>query len=275
MTEAQVPKPYSYALATGEKAAQRLALVQDVYGTDAERLLSSIGVHSGQQVVDFGCGTGSTIPWLARKVGPDGTVLGLDASADQLAIAQQFCTDAGIVNAKFHLADVYETGLPRNTFDLAHCRLLLCHLQHPQTAIQEMADTVKPGGKVVCFDIDLEQLFSIPNTEAYAQLRDLYLERRKLDGLDNTLTSKVPYYLCAAGLVDVEMSFIHPVYFRGEQKRLWELTFAESAARTLEKGLIDSARLEQLMKAVAAVALDEQIAVAQARMPVFWATKPN
>jgi hypothetical protein len=71
------------------------------------------------------------------------------------------------------------------------------------------------------------------------------------------------------------MSFIHPVYIRGEQKRLWELTFAESAARTLEKGLIDPARLEQLMKAVAAVALDEQIAVAQARMPVFWATKPN
>ena len=71
-----------------------------------------------------------------------------------------------------------------------------------------------------------------------------------------------------------EMAFIHPVYFRGSQKRLWEMTFAESSARTLESGLIDSAELQRLMKEIEAVALDEQIAVAQARMPVFWATKP-
>jgi SAM-dependent methyltransferase len=274
MTEPEVPKPHSYALATGEKAAQRLTLLQDVYGPDAERLLSAIGVQAGQYVVDFGCGTGSTIPWLARQVGPGGTVLGLDASADQLAVARQFCADAGIVNVRFLQADVYATGLPHNTFDLAHCRLLLCHLQRPQDAIQEMADTVKPGGRMVCFDIDLEQLFTIPQTDSYARLRDLYIKRRSLDGLDRKLCSKLPNYLCAAGLVGPEMAFIHPVYFRGSQKRLWEMTFAESSARTLESGLIDSAELERLMKEIEAVALDEHIAVALARMPVFWATKP-
>ena len=65
-----------------------------------------------------------------------------------------------------------------------------------------------------------------------------------------------------------------PVYLRGDKKRLWELTFGESSARTLEKKLVGMKELERLMQDVSAVAEDERVAVAQARMPVCWARKP-
>ena len=275
MTSFESAKAYQYALATGDKAAQRLELLQRVYGADAERILATIGISQGDNVADFGCGTGATIPWFAKQVGPTGEVLGLDASAAQLAIAKQNCIDAGLSNVRFVESDVYATGLPRDTFDAVHCRLLLCHLQRPVDAIQEMADVVRPGGVVVCFDLDLDGLFTMPQTDCYDQLRELYIERRQQDGLDKTLSAKLPSLMIAAGLAAPEMAFIHPVYLRGEKKRLWEFTFAESAERTLAKKLISPSEFELLMEQVSAVAGDDNVAVAQARMPVCWARKPK
>lgn len=266
---------YQYALATGDKAASRLALLQSVYGADAERILAAVGINPGDRIADFGCGTGSTIPWFAKQVGPTGEVVGLDASAAQLEIASQNCTAVGLTNVRFVEADVYGTALPPNSFDVVHCRLLLCHLQRPGDAIQEMADAVRPGGVVVCFDLDLDGLFSLPKTDCYDKLRQLYIERRQQDGLDKALASKLPSLMLAAGLATPELAFIHPVYLRGEKKRLWEFTFAESAERTLAKKLISPSEFEHLMEQVSAVALDESIAVAQARMPVCWARKPE
>lgn len=275
MASDKAAKAYQYALATGDKAAPRLALVQRVYGPDAERILSSIGIRDGDHVADFGCGTGASLPWFSRQVGPSGEVLGIDASAAQLATARHNCFEAGLTNVRFVEADVYATGLPRDRLDAAHCRLLLCHLQRPDEAIREMAKVVRPGGVVLCFDIDLEGIFTLPRTDCYEQLRDIYIERRQQDGLDRALAAKLPSLMTAAGLVDPEMAFIHPVYLRGEEKRLWEFTFAESAERTLEKQLISPAELDLLMGRVAAVGRDDRIAVAQARMPVCWARKPT
>jgi SAM-dependent methyltransferase len=274
MTELKRPKAYKYALATGDAAARRLALLDSVYGPDAEQILEGIGIRPGDRVADFGCGTGATIPWFVKHVGSSGEVVGLDSSAAQLAIARRVCIDAGYSNVQLVEADVYASGLPRNSFDAAHCRLLLCHLQRPSDAIREMADVVRPGGVVVCFDLDLDGLFTMPQTDCYDRLRGLYMERRRLDGLDNALGSKLPTLLLNAGLVEPEMALIHPVYLRGQKKRLWELTFQESSARTLERKLIDENELGRLMQEVSSVAEDDRVAVAQARMPVCWARKP-
>ena len=266
---------YTYALATGTAAAKRLALLDNVYGQDAERILGQIGIRSGHHVVDFGCGTGSTLAWFSKQVGGLGEVIALDASADQLAIAKRNCESAGLKNIRFLEANAYTTGLPRESVDLAHCRLVLCHLQNPLDALREMAAVVKPGGIVICFDLDLAQLFTIPRTECYDRLSTIYLERRRLDGLENAIGSKFPAMMAQAGLVNPEMALIHPVYLRGEEKRLWEFTFAEGSARTLEKKLLSPIELDKLMSEIAAVAANESIAIAQARMPVCWARKPD
>jgi ubiquinone/menaquinone biosynthesis C-methylase UbiE len=206
---------------------------------------------------------------------PGFRVVGLDASASQLAIAEQRCTALGLTNVTFVEADVYSTGLPRNTFDVVHCRLLLCHLQRPEAAIREMADITRPGGTVVCCDIDMHELYTLPRTAPFERLREIYLRRRHMDGLDNHLASRLPALLSAAGLRDLEMAFIQPVAFRGEEKRLWEYTFAESAERTLEKGLVTETELDALLEAVREVSRDDQVGVVQARLPVCWARKPT
>jgi SAM-dependent methyltransferase len=274
-SSASVNGSASYSLATGDAAAPRLALLNRVYGPDAERLLTQIGVPKGGSVVDFGCGTGSTLPWFSRQVGPTGCVVGLDASAAQLAVAESTCRAQGIGNVQFVEASAYQSGLARERFDVAHCRLLLCHLPSPEMAIAEMAAVTKPDGVVVCFDVDMASIASYPPTDCYKQMRELYMERRRLDGLDNDLGFKLPQLMVAAGLIEPELAIINPVYLRRDQKRLWELSFQESSARTLERGLIDRDGLERLNAELLAVAHDETIAVVQARMPVCWARKPS
>jgi ubiquinone/menaquinone biosynthesis C-methylase UbiE len=63
--------------------------------------------------------------------------------------------------------------LPRNYFDVVHCRMLLCHLTSPLDALREMAAIARPGGLIICFDVDLTGLFSIPATDCYARVQEL------------------------------------------------------------------------------------------------------
>jgi len=69
--------------------------------------------------------------------------------------------------------------------------------------------------------------------------------------------------------------FIHPVYLRGESKRLWEYSFFEASPHLVGSGLTSDAELKQRSAALAAVAADETISIAQARMPAVWARKPG
>jgi SAM-dependent methyltransferase len=263
-----------YILATGADGAARLTLLDEVYGPDPMRIMTTIGVPRGGRVADIGCGTGNTTRWFADKVGPEGLITAVDASADQLAVAQSTAEADGLGNIHFVRASAYDTGLPRDHFDVVHCRLLLCHLVRPLDALREMAAITRPGGLVICFDADLTGLFSVPTTECYVRLQALLACYDRLRGIDNALGLNLPRLLWQVGLVEPEMAFIHPVYLRGEGKRLWEYSFFEASQHFVRSGLTSDAELKQLSAALAAVAADEAISVAQARMPAAWARKP-
>jgi len=77
-----------------------------------------------------------------------------------------------------------------------------------------------------------------------------------------------------AGLVEPETRFIHPVYLRGDQKRLREYSFLEASLHLIDSGLATDAEVERLSVELAVVAADETVSVAQGRMPVTWGRKP-
>jgi ubiquinone/menaquinone biosynthesis C-methylase UbiE len=263
----------NYSLATGAAGAERLALVDEVYGPDAARILAQIGIPRGGRIVDLGCGTGNSLLWFAEQVGPEGEVTGVDVSAEQLAIAAEQAKRAGHRNIRLVEANVYETGLPRDAFDVVHCRFLLCHLVRSLDGLREMAAIAKPGGLVIAFDVDLNGLFSVPPTPAYERMRALFQARRKFRGTDSELGFKLPQMFLEVGLERLESAIIHPIYLRGEGKRLWEYTLLEGTFM-VDNGICDQAELNRLAAELAAIAADETIAVAQATMPVTWARKP-
>jgi SAM-dependent methyltransferase len=262
-----------YILATGVKGADRLALLDSVYAPDATRIMQEIGIQRGARVADIGCGTGNTALWFARTVGQTGEICALDISGDQLALAQSNAQASDHTNIHFVRGSAYETGLPRDFFDVVHCRLLLCHLLRPLDVLREMAAITRLGGLVVCFDIDLTGLFSIPATDCYKRVQELLTTHHQLRGMDIALGLNLPQLFREVGLVDPDMAFIHPVYLRGERKRLWEYSFFEASPHLVNAGLTSDVELKELSIDLAAVAADETIGVAQSRMPVTWARK--
>ncbi len=123
----------AYALATGEAAADHLRIFQGVYGFGTRRLLLEAGLRRGMRVADFGCGVGMVTAKIAEVVGPEGHVVGVDASGAQLAQARARLNGSGKFTS-FVEASATDTGLPPGSFDLIYSRFFLIHLAEPERA---------------------------------------------------------------------------------------------------------------------------------------------
>jgi len=54
-----------------------------------ERLLTDAGISTGMRVLDIGCGSGEVSLLLARMVGSNGEVLGIDHDEQSIAVARK------------------------------------------------------------------------------------------------------------------------------------------------------------------------------------------
>ena len=59
----------------------------------APRVANAAAVHSGESVADIACGTGVLARELARRVGPAGSVVGIDNNPGMLAVARRQAPD--------------------------------------------------------------------------------------------------------------------------------------------------------------------------------------
>ena len=75
------------------KAAELAERLETLHGSDAERAqrstyLDLLGIEPGKHVLEVGCGNGWVLREIARRVAPGGRAVGLDASAELLALAK-------------------------------------------------------------------------------------------------------------------------------------------------------------------------------------------
>lgn len=85
------------------------------------------GIRPGAVVADLGCGPGTFLPELARRVAPDGRVIAVDQDAGAVDIARAVAAHAGASDADLRVADVAATGLAVGELDTAFMRHVLIH----------------------------------------------------------------------------------------------------------------------------------------------------
>jgi SAM-dependent methyltransferase len=260
-----------YVLATGEAAAYRLRILHGLYGPGTRRLLLQAGLRRGMQVADVGCGVGMVSALLAKLVGADGHVVGIDASAAQLAQARQALPTNG-THVRFVEASATGTGLPPGSFDLVYCRFLLLHLPKPEEALREMRTLLKPNGILVCEDGDLTSAGSEPPS-AYGAFADLFGRLGPLRGVDYTLGRCLFHMVQSAGFPSPEITFNQPVRARGETKRFLELSIAEAGPAFLDAGLITADALERTLAEIRRLNAEESVLAVMPRMAQVWARK--
>jgi arsenite methyltransferase len=106
----------------------------------------------GDRILDAGCGPGFYTRELLDKVGPDGSLVSVDQSAEMLAVAKRRCE--GYPNVASDVADVTSLPVESDGFDRALSVQVLEYVQDFGAALAEMYRALRPGGRVVIWDVD-------------------------------------------------------------------------------------------------------------------------
>jgi arsenite methyltransferase len=112
----------------------------------------ALAARAGERVLDVGCGPGFYVEELLDVVGPDGTVVGVDGSPEMLAAAAARC--AGHPNVAFQQGDATSLPVDAESFDAALCVQVLEYVEDATTALAQMHRALRPGGRVVVWDVD-------------------------------------------------------------------------------------------------------------------------
>ncbi|CAN5884300.1 bifunctional demethylmenaquinone methyltransferase/2-methoxy-6-polyprenyl-1,4-benzoquinol methylase UbiE [soil metagenome] len=114
------------------------------------RVLSATGLRAGGRALDLACGTGSLTRDLAKKVGPDGHVLGVDFSGEMLRAARS----RPLPHVEYRLGDAtHLDGVSSEAFDAVTIAYGARNIPDLDALFSEMARTLKPGGVAVCLEI--------------------------------------------------------------------------------------------------------------------------
>ena len=108
----------------------------------------AIAAAPGMHVLDVAAGSGQPSLTIAPRVQPGGTVLGIDFSAEMVAVAQRCARQAGATNVSFRTMDAEQLELTDASFDAVTCACGLIFFPDAQRALIEMRRVLKPGGRV-------------------------------------------------------------------------------------------------------------------------------
>ncbi|MGI8770554.1 MAG: class I SAM-dependent methyltransferase [Acidobacteriaceae bacterium] len=152
MTEWNAPE---YARLSGLQAAM------------ASEALARLDLRGAERILDVGCGNGKITAEIATRV-PQGSVLGVDASAAMVAFAANHADSTLHANLQFAVADARHLPF-QHEFDLIVSFNALHWIAEQDEALSSIHSALKPGG--------LAQLRLVPKSERKS-LEDVIEETR-------------------------------------------------------------------------------------------------
>jgi SAM-dependent methyltransferase len=112
-----------------------------------EALVTELGIHPGMNVLDLGCGDGTTaLP--AAQLGAE--VLGVDIASNLVAAGNRRAAAAGLSNLRFQEGDASNLeGLQDDSFDRVVTIFGAMFAPKPADVAREMVRVTRPGGRIV------------------------------------------------------------------------------------------------------------------------------
>ncbi len=110
----------------------------------------------GETILDIGCGNGLLTAELARAVGSDGYVIGIDPSADMTAAAKERCSD--YANVEFRAGTANSLPIADESADKAVSVQVFEYIDDVDGALAETMRCIKPSGRLVISDLHFGSL---------------------------------------------------------------------------------------------------------------------
>ena len=111
----------------------------------SEAVAPSLHVKEGDRVLDVGCGFGDTAIQLARRVGPAGSVTGIDCCEAFLTVAREDAVAAGLSNVEFIEGDAQSHPF-QPVYDFVFSRFGTMFFENPVVGLRNMRTAMKPSG---------------------------------------------------------------------------------------------------------------------------------
>lgn len=206
-------------------------------------------LRSGLHVLDLGCGTGAISNGIAKRVGPSGTVTGIDNTEKFIISGRESYGETA--NLRLVHADLFDY-YPEEQYDLIVSARTLQWLSNPKEALQKLKTLLKPGGQLSVLDYNHEQLEWIPEPPASMSFfYQTFLRWRADAGMNNHIAEDLAGYFEEAGFHSIEVHRSDEVYSKGDANFLSRIGIWSKVAASrqmVEEGYITD---EERLKAIA------------------------
>ena len=113
----------------------------------ARELIERLKLRGDETVLDLGCGDGRATALIAERL-PDGSVLGVDKSANMIALAKERFPPARHPNLRFRQMDATRLELPR-AFDVAFSSAALHWVRDHEAMLRGVRRSLRPEGRLL------------------------------------------------------------------------------------------------------------------------------
>ncbi len=146
----------------------RVVFGPDLYGADSSEgltetaLSASLGcgvptavadLHPGETVLDLGSGAGGDVLISARRVGPEGRVIGLDMTTEMLDLARANAAAAGVTNVQFVEGYLEDIPLPDASVDVVISNCVINLAADKGVVLAEAARVLRRRGRLAVSDV--------------------------------------------------------------------------------------------------------------------------
>ncbi len=190
--------PKHYVLGHSEQELARLERQGELFSVETRDALRRAGVKTGMSVLDVGCGAGDVSMIAAEKVGPAGSVLGIDNAGPALATAKARAKRAGYDWLRFQEADLYAFE-PDERFDAITGRLVLMHLPDPVSALRRLGRLLNDNGVIAFIEMDITLAGAVPPMPLLTQCVRWIVETYRKVGVEPDMGARQYAAFRAAG----------------------------------------------------------------------------
>ena len=269
-------QPDQYVLGYRQAEQERLQQQAQQLAHESSWLFDQIAITGGARVVEIGCGPHGCLDLLSERVGPTGRVVGVERSAEAVALARTLISQRNLGNVEVLEGDARSTGLPRASFDVVTSRLVLVNVPQPVQIVAEAVALVRTGGWVAFHEADYVSHVCDPPSNAWTSLVELLQTYSAMNGIDPMIGRKLPRLLREAGLTDIRVNPIIHVYPTDHGRRNLLLDFSENLSeRLVAQKLIGEAELTGLKAELAQHLADPDTLVVSHLYFQAWGRKPG
>ncbi|MGB0921334.1 MAG: class I SAM-dependent methyltransferase [Alphaproteobacteria bacterium] len=152
----------------GKVWVEQQVQLDQMIGPMGDLALAKLPLSGGENVLDIGCGAGTTSLELVARVGASGHVHGADISEPLTAYAKERAAAAGLDNLTFSLTDMQVDQPPHAPFDAVFSRFGVMFFEDAYAGFNNIHAAMKPGAPLafVCWQAQTENPWTLVAAQA-------------------------------------------------------------------------------------------------------------